>query len=229
MKTMQGDKSSNLDLSRFEQLLSTFLQTTVDTILPAVAARPVCNPEKLVAAIQDLHAKVHRLEAAIELKPVMAGGSDGGTADLIDRIKQLEKLIDAKPRVVDNGKSVAAAIEATMTKVTARLDQLLAHSIVETPRPLEVKEQVESAVETAMSRHMERLERLMATRLPERQEPESSDAGRAEELQSQIEEASEGQRRDFLKLNERFDTMMSQSRSEGARLRTEMAELADSR
>ncbi|OAV89838.1 hypothetical protein PTTG_07170 [Puccinia triticina 1-1 BBBD Race 1] len=48
------------------------------------------------------------------------------------------------------------------------------------------------------------------------------------EVEQKLEEQSENQRTDFLKLSDKIDRMMSQYRSEGARLREEIAALADS-
>ncbi|KNZ62774.1 uncharacterized protein VP01_1224g1 [Puccinia sorghi] len=46
-----------------------------------------------------------------------------------------------------------------------------------------------------------------------------------EELSARIEECSKGQRREFLKMKKRLDSMLSQNWSEGAQLRSEMMEL----
>ncbi|OAV85744.1 hypothetical protein PTTG_30301, partial [Puccinia triticina 1-1 BBBD Race 1] len=48
------------------------------------------------------------------------------------------------------------------------------------------------------------------------------------EVEQKLEEQSENQRADFLKLSDKIDRMMSQYRSEGARLREEIAALTDS-
>lgn len=46
-----------------------------------------------------------------------------------------------------------------------------------------------------------------------------------EGLSAWIEECSKGQRREFLKMKKRLDSMLSQNWSEGAQLRSEMMEL----
>ncbi|WAQ90901.1 hypothetical protein PtA15_13A301 [Puccinia triticina] len=123
------------------------LSATAPAALPVspVLPQPECDSAKLMQVIQELDAKVHRLEATIKLKPVL---SDSGklTADIANRLQKLEQAMESKSRPVDNGNKVAAAIEATMAKVTSRLDQLLAIDFAGFAKLTDVKEQVASTV-----------------------------------------------------------------------------------
>ncbi|PLW33886.1 hypothetical protein PCASD_20560 [Puccinia coronata f. sp. avenae] len=184
-------------LAKLGQELSTAVRNTHDLVIAALVSRPECESAKCVQAVQALDAKVHSLQQAVELKA----------------------------KAAENGGPVACAIEATMAKVTARLDAVIAVKEDECLASASLKQAVSEAVEAVMSPYLKRVDSALAKSSASERGDDAACSVNQEELEQRIEEASEGQRRDFLKLNERFDTLMSESRAEGARLRAEIAGL----
>ncbi|PLW15256.1 hypothetical protein PCANC_18507 [Puccinia coronata f. sp. avenae] len=195
--------TENSQLVKLEKELSLVVKATNDSVIAALVSRPECDSEKCVQAIQALDATVHLLQRAVDLKG----------------------------KAAESGGPVARAIEATMAKVTARLDAVIAVKEDECLSLAGIKQAISEAVEAAMGSYMKKIDSTMAKMSAANGEDDmarSVNLARSvnqEELERRIEEASEGQRHDFQKLNERFDAMMSQNRAEGARLRAEVAEL----
>ncbi|WAQ81995.1 hypothetical protein PtA15_2A308 [Puccinia triticina] len=94
----------------FEELLAVSLSSANESILTAFDSRPQCDLAKVVQVVQEIDAEVHRMEAAIELKPLISDNKKF-EADIVGQLERLEKLIEAKSRPLDNGKSVATAIK----------------------------------------------------------------------------------------------------------------------
>ncbi|KNZ53908.1 uncharacterized protein VP01_30g1, partial [Puccinia sorghi] len=217
------------DLVGLENRLGAAIQENYDNMLGALEARPECDSAKLVQVVQDLDARVYRLD-----KSVSACVSTGDIKSTVDglgaRLGKIERLLEAK-NLVENGKSVATAIEATMARVTGRLDQLLlmkgvtTHSLVDSQESITAT--VDAVVEVAVNKAMLKIEDSISSVLGQGGTELGLSQG-MEDLHTQIVDCSEGQRRDFMKLNERLDNMLSQHCSEGSALRAGLAELAAS-
>ncbi|OAV86375.1 hypothetical protein PTTG_29943, partial [Puccinia triticina 1-1 BBBD Race 1] len=105
-----------LEFRKLFKLHSALLKCDNDLVVASLSSRPECDSKKLVQLIQDLSAKVHSLEQIVELNclPTYHGNRN---SDLMAKLHQIEQAIEAKSNPVDNRESVAAAIEATMTKL----------------------------------------------------------------------------------------------------------------
>ncbi|POW13130.1 hypothetical protein PSHT_07866 [Puccinia striiformis] len=145
--------------------------------------------------------------------------------NLSAQVHRLEQKVETKRG--SEGEAISAkSVEENSAEVLAKLDLLLSNKEANQAAPVDLESQISAAVESAMSRYVRKLDRSSPVELNE-SKGEGESNGFAE-LEEQMEEQSENQRRDFLKLNERFDTMMSQNRSEGARLREEISDLVKS-
>ncbi|POV97007.1 hypothetical protein PSTT_15312, partial [Puccinia striiformis] len=152
------------------------LTESQDSFLAQTLSRTEHDADKLIQTVQELHAKVHRLEALIEALPETQGSFS--TVPLVP--------------------TCSAGFDSAT---------------------------IQSIVENTMSKYLSRFESVLAANVDQLNANNQSEISNQEEIEQKIEAHSEGQRRDFSKLNDRIDRAMSQFRSGEARVREELTSL----
>ncbi|KAI7956963.1 hypothetical protein MJO28_004058 [Puccinia striiformis f. sp. tritici] len=166
-------------LSTSESRVMQSLTESQDSFLAQLLSCSEHDSDKLIQAVQELHAKVHRIEALIEALPESRAFS----------------VATPLPTVCSTGFDSAA---------------------------------IQTIVENTMSKYMARFESVLAANIDQLSSKAPSETPNQDELEQKLEDHSEGQRRDFSKLNDRLDRAMSQFRSSEARMREELAKLTES-
>jgi hypothetical protein len=191
-------KGVKAHLEKLKEGLSSQLKAANDLVIAHMISRPECDLAKVIQAVQALDAKIHRLELALETWP---------------------------KQPMDSGQAVAKAIEATMAKVMTCLDNLLEGKGGLPPATAAFQEEIVASVVKALKADMPKVEPGPQVQSVDQRMGESLQALQ-ESLEARIEEASEGQRRDSLKLNECLDTLLDQHCTSNGWLQVQLSDMA---